>query len=238
MPCDDVRVTTDANFLNAIQVAGIIDQAEAQLLVDLGIELLGFPLRLPVNKEDLSEKDATEIIRCLRPPHRAVLITYLDMASEIAGFADALQVKIVQLHGEIALSELAALRARRPDIAVIKSLVIGPDRSHPIVGQVEKMAKHVDAFITDTYNPATGASGATGMTHDWSVSRAIVEASPRPVILAGGLTPENVRDAILTVRPAGVDVHSGVENALGRKDRQRIEAFLAAAIGAFREISR
>ena len=238
MPRRHVPMTTDALFLNAIQVAGIVDRAEAQLLVDLGIDLLGFPLRLPINKDDLSEKDATEIIRSLRPPHRAVLITYLDVASEIAGFADGLQVSIVQLHGEIALPELAELRARRPDIVVIKSLVIGLDRSHEIVGQVEKMADHVDAFITDTYDPATGASGATGMTHDWSVSRAIVEASPRPVILAGGLTPENVRDAILTVRPAGVDVHSGVENAFGRKDRQRIEAFVAAAIGAFREISR
>ena len=87
----------------------------------------------------------------------------------------------------------------------------------------------MDGFITDTYAPETGASGATGRTHDWAVSRRLVQLSPKPVILAGGLTPANVRQAIATVGPAGVDVHTGVEDASGRKDRGKVLAFVAAA---------
>jgi phosphoribosylanthranilate isomerase len=85
----------------------------------------------------------------------------------------------------------------------------------------------VDAFITDTYDPTTGRSGATGKTHAWGVSRRLVELSPKPVILAGGLTPENVRAAVLAVRPAGVDVHTGVEGPDGRKAPRLVEHFVA-----------
>ena len=124
-----------------IQVAGIRDRAEAALLQDCGIHYLGFPLRLPVSREDL----------------------------------------------------------------------------------------------TDTYAPETGAAGATGRTHDWAVSRRLVELSPRPVILAGGLTPANVRQAIAAVRAAAVDVHTGVEDASGRKDRAKVREFVAEARAAFAE---
>jgi phosphoribosylanthranilate isomerase len=102
---------------------------------------------------------------------------------------------------------------------------------------LEAMARElsplVDAFITDTFDPKTGASGATGKTHDWRVSRRLVEAVDRPVILAGGLTPENVKRAILEVRPAGVDSHTGVEDSSGRKSRDKICKFLSEAQEAF-----
>ncbi len=91
----------------------------------------------------------------------------------------------------------------------------------------------VDAFITDTFDPKTGASGATGKTHDWRVSRRLVELADRPVILAGGLTPENVKRAILEVRPAGVDSHTGVEDTSGRKSREKVRKFLSEAYEGF-----
>jgi phosphoribosylanthranilate isomerase len=72
-------------------------------------------------------------------------------------------------------------------------------------------------------------------THDWGLSRRLVELSARPVILAGGLTPANVGQAISVVRPAGVDVHTGVEDATGRKDRARMLAFVAEASAAFKK---
>jgi len=87
----------------------------------------------------------------------------------------------------------------------------------------------VDAFITDTFDPATGASGATGRTHDWNISRRLVEISRRPVLLAGGLAPDNVAEAIRRVRPAGVDSHTGVEDSAGRKDRDKVSRFVAEA---------
>jgi phosphoribosylanthranilate isomerase len=212
-----------------IQVAGIIDRAEADLVAGCGVRYLGFPLRLPVNREDLGEADAAAIIRALAPPLRGVLITYLREAAAVAELAAAVGARMVQLHGDIGDDELRRLRALDPGLTVVKSLVIGLHPMPVLEDFLRGMADHVDAFLTDTYAPDTGAAGATGRVHDWALSRRLVELSPRPVILAGGLTPANVRRAILQVRPFGVDVHTGVEGADGRKHRERLAAFVAEA---------
>jgi phosphoribosylanthranilate isomerase len=216
-----------------IQVAGIRDGAEADLVQECGVRYLGFPLRLPVNREDLTEAEAGAIIRSLRPPARGVLITYLDAADAIADFCRALGATMVQLHGDIAAQELARLRELEPGLTIIKSLVVGLHSMPALEQLVMELGPLVDGFLTDTYAPESGAAGATGRTHDWALSRRLVELSPRPVILAGGLTPANVRQAIAVVRPAGVDVHTGVEDASGRKDRGRMLAFVAEASAGF-----
>jgi phosphoribosylanthranilate isomerase len=221
-----------------IQVAGVIDQAEAAMLVRCGVQYLGFPLRLPVHEEDLSEEAASRIIRSLKPPVCGVLITYLDQAGDIVELCDSLGASIVQLHGDIEPSVLREIKQRRPDLSIIKSLVIGLHSIERLLGIVERTASHVDAYITDTFDPRTGASGATGKTHDWRVSRQLVRESPRPVILAGGLHPGNVRAAILEVSPAGVDAHTGLEDALGRKSEAKVAEFVAEAREAFRLLRR
>jgi phosphoribosylanthranilate isomerase len=230
-----VRPSIEPGF---IQICGVIDEAEAALLVGCGVRYLGFPLRLPVHREDLSEHDAARIIRSLVPGAFAVLITYLDRAPEIVDLCRTLSVRIVQLHGDVDRRELGKLRNLDEGLMVIKSLVVGTRSPGELEALVDDLSPCVDAFITDTFDPRTGATGATGRTHDWSVSRRLVERSPRPVILAGGLTPANVGGAIREVRPAGVDAHTGVEDASGRKDRQKVEAFVAAARTAFLETDR
>ena len=216
-----------------VQVAGIRNAAEARLLVECGVDWLGFPLRLPVHAEDICDAEAARVIAGIAPPARAVLITYLDDAGAIASLADALGVPIVQLHGDVAVHTLERLRAIRPDLAIVKSLVVGSKDAAALEGDVGLLSPLVDAFITDTFDPATGASGATGRTHDWRVSRRLVELSPRPLILAGGLTPDNVADAIRTVGPAGVDSHTGVEDGSGGKSPEKVARFVAEARRAF-----
>jgi len=212
-----------------VQIAGVKDAGEARILVECGVDGIGFPFRLPVHEPDLPEADAATIIREVLPPARAVLITYLSAAAEIAELAAALGVRIVQLHGDIAPGALERLKNIDPELAIVKSLVIGRARPAALEADVERLSPWVDAFIADTFDPATGASGATGRTHDWNVSRRLVELSRRPVILAGGLTPENVAEAIRRVRPAGVDSHTGVEDSAGRKDRDKVSRFVAEA---------
>jgi phosphoribosylanthranilate isomerase len=216
-----------------IQIAGVIDATEAQLLQQCGIRYLGFPLRLPVHREDLTEEEAAAIIRSLAPPVFGVLITYLDEASEIAAFCHALGAPIVQIHGDIERDELKRLKTLDPDLIIIKSLVIGMRDDRALEAMVCELSPFVDAFITDSFDPKTGASGATGKTHDWRVSRRLVEVADKPVILAGGLNPENVKRAILEVRPAGVDSHTGVEDSSGRKSREKVQKFLSEACEAF-----
>jgi len=209
-----------------IQVAGIIDKEEAIMLMQYGVDYLGFPLKLPVNKEDLTEGEAIEVIKIITPPHRAVLITYLNKADEIISFCDKLNLNVVQLHGKISKEELIKTKSLRPDLEIIKSLVVADNNYDELEKTVYTLSEWIDAYITDTFDPSTGASGATGKTHDWSISKKLVMLSPRPVIIAGGLNPSNVRQAILEINPAGVDVHTGVEAPDGRKSDDLVKKFI------------
>ena len=216
-----------------IQVAGVLDDEEARMLADLSVLEIGFPLRLAFHGEDLSEERAARIIRSLHPPASGFLITYLAKASEINDLCTFLGVRKVQLHGDVTAREVERLRSLAPELQVVKSLVVKPDNRAELEALVRRFSSCVHGFITDTYDPSTGACGATGKTHDWDISRGLVELSPRPVILAGGLNPENVHRAILQVRPAGVDVHTGVEAFDGRKDPELVRAFVSRAKEAF-----
>jgi phosphoribosylanthranilate isomerase len=221
-----------------IQVAGIIDSAEAQTLIEAGVTHLGFPLRLAFHKEDISEEEAGKIIRSLKPPHYGVLITYLKRAKEIFAFCHQLGARMVQLHGDVSPDELSNLRKLDSGLYIIKSLIVKDNNLSELEVQLSSFCPYIDAFITDTYDPETGACGATGKTHNWDVSRRLVSISPKPVILAGGLNPDNVREAIQYVRPAGVDAHTGVESSNGRKDPHLVCKFIAEAVDAFEKVNR
>jgi phosphoribosylanthranilate isomerase len=222
---------------NLIQVAGIIDQAEADMIVEEGADWLGFALRLPAKNEDLSEADAAAIIKAIQPRNKGVIITYLTDADEIRSFCADMGVDAIQLHGDITPAELRRLRTIAPDLFLLKSLVVKADNIDELTRTVDGAAEFVDMFITDTFNPATGAKGATGLVHDWDISAELVRISPRPLMLAGGLNPQNVAEAIEKVRPAAVDAHTGLEDASGRKDRLKVRTFVTEARKAFDRIA-
>jgi phosphoribosylanthranilate isomerase len=219
-----------------IQVAGVRDFAEAEMLVDAGVDWLGFPFVLPVNREDLSRAEAAQIVaklRVLRASVSCVLITYLDTASKALELARELGADGIQFHGDVRVTELEQLKQSSSATYVIKSLVVRENNLDELKNKLAKYSNFVDAFITDTHDPISGADGATGKTHNWNISGELVRLSPKPLILAGGLNPMNVRGAILKVRPFGVDVHTGVENVHGRKDPELVKAFVENARNAF-----
>ncbi len=217
-----------------IQVAGIAEVADATAAIEGGATHLGFPLRLEHHREDCSDAEARAIIDGIPPEVTPVLITYLGRASEVSELARSIGARAVQLHGELEPEEIAELRRLDPALAIFKSLVIGVDGEVRLLRRLERCAPYVDAFIADSFDPLTGARGATGKIHDWAISARLAERSPRPLILAGGLTPANVADAIRAVRPAGVDAHTGVEDAEGRKSLSRVRAFVDSARAAAR----
>lgn len=209
-----------------VQICGIRSLCEAKILLAIGATMIAFPLCLPVHREDVTSDEAAEIISELARD-RCVLITYLERCEDIVALAQKIGVKNIQLHGEISVDEIKKLRAKDRGFLIVKSLIVKPDADfEELAGMIALYGEHVDAFIIDTFDPQTGASGATGKTHDWSLSRKLVEISPKPVLLAGGLNPDNVYQAILTVRPAGVTVHTGVESADGNKDSALVNRFV------------
>ncbi len=224
-------------FSGLIQVAGVHDLAEAQDVAEAGAHALGIPLRLPVHTPDLSEAEAAALVAALPACLVPVLITYETRPLALVGLARQLGIRHVQLHAALGREDaavLARIKDLTPDIFLIKSLIVrGAPEQAALEAELAACAPHVDAFITDSFDPASGATGATGMTHDWKLSRRLVELSPRPVILAGGLDPGNVAAAIAQVRPAGVDAHTGLEDAWGRKHPELLRAFVARAKEAF-----
>ena len=145
-------------------------------------------------------------------------------------------MSIVQLHGDISSEEVKRIRRERPDLTMIKSLIVRPEfgqDTRPLLNEARLYEPWVDAFITDTFDPKTTACGATGLTHDWTISRLLVRQLTKPLILAGGLNPGNVYDAILEVGPAAVDSHTGVEGPSGEKSPERVARFVSEARRAF-----
>jgi phosphoribosylanthranilate isomerase len=219
-----------------IQVAGVSNEADLDFIVKAGVELVGFPLRLGYHKPDVSESEAARLISLMPVSAQPVLITYLDRASEVIALMSQLRVSIVQLHGSISMDEIHLLKNIDSKIQIIKSLIVREDNLGDLERQIRDFTDHVDFFITDTFDPQTGAMGATGKTHDWKISRRLVELSSKPLILAGGLRPDNVEEAISVVRPAGVDVHTGVESSDGKKDPVLVQDFVDRARRAFRAL--
>ena len=227
-------------FESSVQIAGVISADEARMLEELGTDLIGLPLRLGYHIPDTSEQEAKEIIATLKAPSRAVLITYLTDALEIEKFASYLGVSTVQLHADITPAEVSRLKTLAPSLSVIKSLIVRPecsDPAHPLYDLAREFDPNVDAFITDTFDPKTGATGATGLRHDWSVSARIARLITKPLILAGGLNPSNVYDAIIEVRPAAVDAHTGVEDLKGTKSPSLVTRFISEARRAFSNLA-
>jgi phosphoribosylanthranilate isomerase len=210
-----------------IQIAGISSLEEALEIERTGADALGFTVRLPTGVHDgLTEAKARSIIAALPPFVVAVAITYVDNAREAADLCRYLGAGAVQLHGEFPLPELPLLRAALPHLKVIRSVHVTGSEA---VVRARSLERHVDAIILDTYDPATGRHGATGKVHDWTISREIVVRVRAPIILAGGLTPDNVADAIRTVRPWAVDVHTGVEETDGKRSLEKIREFVRRA---------
>ncbi|HUI25741.1 MAG TPA: phosphoribosylanthranilate isomerase [Candidatus Kryptonia bacterium] len=213
-----------------VQIAGVASLDEALCAERAGADAVGFTVRLPTGVHDgLTEAKARGIIAQLPPFMTSVAITYVASAREAVELCRYLGAGALQLHGEFPTQELPMIRVGLPHLKLIRAVhVTGPEA----LPKARALERHVDAIILDTYDPATGRGGATGKTHDWTVSRQIVAALRTPIILAGGLTPDNVLDAIRTVSPWGVDVHTGVEDAGGARNLSKLRAFIARAKSA------
>ncbi len=210
-----------------VQIAGVSTLEEAREAERAGADALGFTVRLPTGVHDgLTEAKARSIIAALPPFVSTVCITYVDNAREAVELCRYLGVSTLQLHGAFPTADLRLLRVGLPHLKVIRVVHVGGRNA--IAGAVA-MQRQVDALILDTFDVETGQGGATGKVHDWQISRQVVERVRVPVILAGGLTPDNVAEAVRTVRPWAVDVHTGIENPDGTRNLVKLRTFVAAA---------
>ena len=201
-----------------VKVCGITRLEDAELAASLGAWGIGFIL-WPGSKRHVDPAVAAGIARVMRRQVELVGVFVNQTLDEIAGSVDVLGLTHVQLHGDEGPSFCQAV-AQRTGARVIKAARI----AH--AADLKDMDRfHTDLHLLDT--PAKpGEYGGTGKTWDWNLLKQ--RRNKIPFLLAGGLTPENVGEAIATAQPWGVDVSSGVEAAPGVKDHTKVEALFAA----------
>jgi phosphoribosylanthranilate isomerase len=207
-----------------VKICGIQSFEEASAALDCGATALGFLVGLTHRAEDgIAEAAARGIVRRLPAGAEAVLVTHLRDPERVAALAASIGARTMQVHDDMTIPDLRRLRALTPGARLLKAVhVTGEDA----LGRALAYAAVADALVLDSRT--ADRLGGTGKTHDWSISARIVDAvAPLSVYLAGGLRPENVAEAIARVRPAGVDVNSGVEDASGRKDARKMREFVA-----------
>jgi phosphoribosylanthranilate isomerase len=212
-----------------IKICGLRSYEEARLALDCGATAFGFLVGLSYATADqISPENAAGIIGKLPENADTVIVTHQTDPEKAAALARITGGHTLQVHGDMPPAGVRKLAALAPDLRLIKAVhVSGPES----IEAAAAYAGIAHALLLDTRT--VDRLGGTGRTHDWSISARIVAAVPVPVYLAGGLTPENISDAIERVRPAGVDVNSGVKDSAGEKDAEKVSLFVSRAIGAF-----
>lgn len=201
-----------------VKICGLTRVADAQAAAAAGADMIGLMFYEP-SPRSVTLEQAAEIVRALSPWVVRVGVFVNPAAELVAEAVSRCGLNLLQFHGDeppefctrFAVMSMKAFRIR--DAGSLQALPRYP----------------TDAWLLDAYTP--GQRGGTGERFDWDLA---VEAkrSGKPIFLAGGLTPDNVADAVRRVQPFGVDVSSGVESAPGIKDHDKVRRFIAAARAA------
>ena len=208
-----------------VKICGNRSIEDLNLAVEAGADAVGFIVGTRYPSEDsLDPSVAQNYVKCTSPFVNTVLVTHLVEANEILTLHARVSASIIQLHNELDPREIQRVKKERPTIPLIKAI---PVENESAIERARAYAPYVDAVLLDSRT--ADRIGGTGVTHDWTISRRIVAVVSKPVILAGGLTPCNVENAIKTVQPYGVDVNSGVEDAEGKKERTKLREFVRLA---------
>jgi len=206
--------------MTRVKICGITGPEDRDAAIAAGADAVGIINGVTVETpREVDDQTAVELAAGVPPLVTSVLVTMPDAVQKAVRRVETVRPDVVQVHGGLTPAELGALD-RRVDAKVVA--VVDATRD-----DIEDYADAADALLVDSVD--AGGGGGTGETHDWDRTREIVADLDGPVVLAGGLTPDNVAEAVETVDPFGVDVASGVESAGGVKDHDAIRRFVTRA---------
>lgn len=202
-----------------VKICGLTNEADRDTAVRAGADAVGFISDVSVDTpREVSPESAERLAAGVPPLVTSVLVTMPESVRDAVDLQATVRADAVQVHGTLSPENVGGLRARL-DVPVIAAVDLSAD--------IEAYAGVSDAVLVDSTDEDGG--GGTGETHDWKRTREIRAGIDTPLILAGGLTPDNVAEAIETVDPFGVDTASGVERTGGEKDGDAVTAFVERA---------
>lgn len=201
--------------MTRVKICGMMTPSDIDSAISAGADALGFVVEIKRSNHCLSREEARAMIKKAPVFVQTVAVIAPPDMEEAVRLAEATQADLLQIHGTLGRDELRVLKSLVPQ----KIITALPAISEEVVS----LDGEADAVLLDTLKD--GILGGSGATHDWNVSASLARSLKVPVILAGGLNPANVGEAIRKVRPYAVDVSSGVETA-GRKDPALVQAFV------------
>lgn len=217
-----------------VKICGMRCAEDVDMAVRCGADAVGFITEVPVHTPRKIDSDtASRLIGRVPPFVDSVLVIMPADARQALELIRKGRPDAIQIHNDLGARDIGMIRdgldGNRQRIIKTLTVPAGAGRAaRSLIAQIEELESSglIDAVLLDSAK--AGMSGGTGLTHDWSVSREIVENTEIPIILAGGLRPENVRSAVEEVRPFAVDTASGVETE-GKKDPAKVSRFIKEA---------
>jgi phosphoribosylanthranilate isomerase len=209
--------------MTRVKICCIKNIREAELAIRYGASALGLVSEMPSGPGVIEEEEIKSIALRIPPGVASVLLTSKQDIKSIIDQQKRLGVNTIQIVDDLIFGTHKELKEALPGIKIIQVIHVSGEDS--IEDALE--AADADALLLDSGNQSLPVKvlGGTGKAHDWSISKKIVEAVKMPVFLAGGLNPDNVIEAIETVRPYGVDICSGVRTN-GNLDERKLSAFI------------
>lgn len=181
--------------------------AHAKMCLDAKVDIIGILVGQQHNSCDfVSKETAKEICDYVNKRCKVSLVTHITNADEIIELTKYIGNTIIQLHSNIKESEVEKIHNKLPNIQLVRLLHISKDGT--LKTDINNI-KYVDYYLMDSFNLKTDQVGGTGLTYDWIKAGKIIKKLDKPVFLAGGLNPYNVKEAIKKAHPYGVDVNSG-----------------------------
>jgi phosphoribosylanthranilate isomerase len=214
-----------------VQIYEVTTPAEARALGAMGVDHIGVLVGEGSFPREQTIEKAREILAAIPSDSKASALSLSHDVDLIVRFTAALLPDILHLGAapqHLSPEQLLTLKAEFPQISLMRSIPVIDESSIALARSYEGIA---DWLLLDSYESGDRQIGALGVTHSWELDRRIIESVSIPVIVAGGLGPENVREAIRSARPAGVDSKTKTDKSDGShtKDLQKISAFVAAA---------
>ncbi|UAB86034.1 phosphoribosylanthranilate isomerase [Zunongwangia sp. SCSIO 43204] len=209
-----------------VKICCISSIEEAKLAVEYGASALGLVGHMPSGPGVIGDELIYQIAKAVPPPISTFLLTSETKPQNIIQHYKRVNTTTIQIVDELEQREYQLLRDELPNVKLVQVIHVIDENS---VKEAIEVSNYVDAILLDSGNPNLSVKelGGTGRTHNWELSREIRKVIPIPLFLAGGLNKDNVRQAIETVQPFGLDLCSSVRTE-GQLDRQKLKDFFNA----------
>ncbi|HAK79416.1 MAG TPA: N-(5'-phosphoribosyl)anthranilate isomerase [Runella sp.] len=213
-----------------VKICCISSVAEARLAVAYGASALGLVGKMPSGPGVITDDLIAEIAQQVPPPISTFLLTSETSVASIIEHHQKVNTTTIQIVDALAEGTYRQIRAQLPAVKLVQVIHVIDERT---VEEAIEIAQHVDALLLDSGNPNLQVKelGGTGRVHNWALSRKIRESISIPLFLAGGIRAENVREAIETVEPFGLDLCSSVRSN-GQLDEQKLATFFEAVFAS------